>query len=37
MKKLLISLAMSACMTTGYAQKTLVLYYSENGTTKAVA
>ena len=37
MKKLLLSLAMTACMTTGYAQKKLVLYYSENGTTKAVA
>ncbi len=37
MKKLLVSLAMTACMTTGYAQKKLVLYYSENGTTKAVA
>ena len=37
MKKLLLSLAMTAGMTTGYAQKKLVLYYSENGTTKAVA
>ena len=37
MKKLLLSLAMTVCMTTGYAQKKLVLYYSENGTTKAVA
>ena len=25
------------CMTTGFAQKKLVLYYSETGTTKAVA
>jgi flavodoxin len=37
MKKLLLSLAMTACMTTGFAQKVLVLYYSENGATKAVA
>ena len=28
---------MSVCVATGFAQKTLVLYYSENGTTKTVA
>lgn len=37
MKKLLLSMVMSACVATGFAQKTLVLYYSENGTTKTVA
>lgn len=37
MKKLLLSMVMSACVATGVAQKTLVLYYSENGTTKTVA
>jgi len=37
MKKLLLSLAAMATMTTGYAQKMLVLYYSETGTTKTVA
>ena len=37
MKKLLLSIAMTAFITTGYAQKKLVLYYSETGTTKAVA
>jgi flavodoxin len=37
MKKLLLSIAMMASITTGYAQKMLVLYYSETGTTKAVA
>ena len=37
MKKLLLSMIMSACVATGFAQKTLVLYYSENGTTKTVA
>ena len=37
MKKLLLSLAMTACMTTGFAQKNLVLFYSEGGTTKVVA
>lgn len=30
-------MVMSACAVTGFAQKTLVLYYSENGTTKTVA
>ena len=30
-------MVMSACAATGFAQKTLVLYYSENGTTKTVA
>lgn len=37
MKKLLLSLAMMACATTGFAQKALVLYFSESGSTKAVA
>ena len=37
MKKLLLSLAMTAFVTTGFAQKKLVLYYSETGTTKTVA
>ena len=45
MKKLLLSLAVVACMTTACTQqkavektnRQLVLYYSENGTTKAVA
>ena len=30
-------MVMSACAATGFAQKTLVLFYSENGTTKTVA
>ena len=37
MKKLLLSLAVAAMFTTTYAQKQLVLYYSETGTTKTVA
>ena len=37
MKKLLLSLAFVATATAGYAQKMLVLYYSETGTTKTVA
>ena len=37
MKKLLLSIAMTAFVTTGFAQKKLVLYYSETGSTKAVA
>jgi flavodoxin len=37
MKKILLSMVMMTCMTTGFAQKKLVLYYSETGTTKAVA
>ena len=37
MKKLLLSIAAVASITTGYAQKKLVLYYSETGTTKTVA
>ena len=37
MKKIFVLLAMMACMTTASAQKVLVLYYSETGTTKAVA
>ena len=37
MKKLLLSLAMMTSVATGYAQKALVLYYSETGSTKTVA
>jgi len=37
MKKLLLSIAAMIAFTTSYAQKALVLYYSETGTTKAVA
>ena len=37
MKKLLLSLAMMTSVATSYAQKALVLYYSETGTTKTVA
>jgi hypothetical protein len=37
MKKLFLSMVMSACTVTGFAQRTLALYYSENGTTKTVA
>ena len=37
MKKLLLSIVMTAFITTGFAQKKLVLYYSETGSTKAVA
>ena len=37
MKKLLLSIAVAAMAATGYAQKMLVLYYSETGTTKTVA
>ncbi len=37
MKKLLLSLAAMATISTAYAQKALVLYYSETGTTKTVA
>ena len=37
MKKLLLSIAAMTTITTCYAQKSLVLYYSETGTTKAVA
>lgn len=37
MKKLLFSIAMMAFVSTAFAQKTLVLYYSQGGTTKAVA
>ncbi len=37
MKKLVLSLAAMAAITTASAQKTLVLYFSETGTTKAVA
>ena len=37
MKKILLSLATMTAVMTGCAQKKLVLYYSETGTTKAVA
>ena len=37
MKKILLSLAAMAAATTVTAQKVLVLYYSETGTTKTVA
>lgn len=37
MKKVLLLMAMMASITVGYAQKALVLYYSETGTTKTVA
>ena len=37
MKKLLLSMAMMTCVASAFAQKKLVLFYSENGTTKAVA
>ena len=37
MKKLFSLIVMMVTMTTSYAQKQLVLYYSETGTTKAVA
>ena len=37
MKKLLLSMAMMTCMAAGFAQKKLVLYFSESGSTKAVA
>ena len=37
MKKLLFFIAIMTAFTTGYAQKKLVLYYSETGTTKTVA
>ena len=37
MKKLLLSMAMVAGISTAYAQKTLILYYSQTGTTKTVA
>ena len=37
MKKLLLSLAAMTVMTSASAQKALVLYYSETGTTKAIA
>lgn len=37
MKKLLLSIAAVATVTSAMAQKKLVLYYSETGTTKAVA
>ena len=37
MKKLLLSLAAMAAITSCQSQKSLVLYYSETGTTKAVA
>lgn len=37
MKKVLLSMTMAACAATGFAQKVLVLYYSQTGTTKSVA
>ena len=37
MKKLILSFAAMTAMTTVSAQKMLVLYYSETGTTKTVA
>ena len=37
MRKLLLSMAMITCVASAFAQKKLVLFYSENGTTKAVA
>lgn len=37
MKKILLSIAAMAAVTTSSAQKMLVLYYSETGTTKTVA
>ncbi len=37
MKKFLLTMAAIATFATGFAQKTLVLYYSETGTTKTVA
>ena len=37
MRRLLVLIAVMAAMTTTYAQKKLVLYYSETGTTKTVA
>ena len=37
MKKVLLLFAMAAFVTTGFAQKKLVLYYSETGSTKTVA
>ena len=37
MRKLLLSIAVMTSILTGCAQKKLVLYYSETGTTKAVA
>ena len=37
MKKFLLTMAAIATFSTSFAQKTLVLYYSETGTTKTVA
>lgn len=37
MKRFLLSIAMMTGITAGFAQKSLVLYYSETGTTKTVA
>ncbi len=37
MKRLLLSIAFIASFATSFAQKALVLYYSETGTTKTVA
>ena len=37
MKQFLLSIAMMSFVTMSFAQKKLVLYYSETGSTKAVA
>ena len=37
MKKLLLSMVLTTFIATGYAQKNLVLYYSQTGTTQVVA
>ena len=37
MKKLILLFAFMVSIASSYAQKKLVLYYSETGTTKAVA
>ena len=37
MRKTMLSLALMAAFTTSFAKKTLVLYYSQTGTTKTVA
>ena len=37
MKKILLSMAMMACFTACFAQKALVLYYSQTNNTKSVA
>ena len=37
MKRFLLLFALAAFVTTGFAQKKLVLYFSDTNTTKAVA